>query len=330
HFNMITFPEMDNESLQHVFGTILTHWIDTKMTKAPGEVSTAFTQVVKSTVDVFNTIRRELLPTPLKSHYTFNLRDLSAVFVGVLMGNPKKLTDKLSVVKLWCHECERVFSDRLISVEDRSWFRDLLCTKCKDDFRVVSENVYVKEKGERLIFADFMVDTDPRPYEEIGDFKKLREVCYEFQEDYITEMNGSLKLVLFDHALDHLARIARVLRQPKGHALLLGVGGSGRQSLTRLASYINEFEIFQIEISKSYGIPQWHEDLKNVLQMAGLKRKPTVFLFNDTQLFNESQLEDLNNILNTGDVPTIYEPPELENIYNTMRPICQAEGKPLT
>ncbi|GKT35961.1 Dynein heavy chain, partial [Aduncisulcus paluster] len=64
HFNMITFPEMDNESLQHVFGTILTHWIDTKMTKAPGEVSTAFTQVVKSTVDVFNTIRRELLPTP--------------------------------------------------------------------------------------------------------------------------------------------------------------------------------------------------------------------------------------------------------------------------
>ncbi|GKT18972.1 Dynein axonemal heavy chain 1, partial [Aduncisulcus paluster] len=89
-------------------------------------------------------------------------------------------------------------------------------------------------------------------------------------------------------------------------------------------------EIFQIEISKSYGIPQWHEDLKNVLQMAGLKRKPTVFLFNDTQLFNESQLEDLNNILNTGDVPTIYEPPELENIYNTMRPICQAEGKPLT
>lgn len=67
---------------------------------------------------------------------------------------------------------------------------------------------------------------------------QMMHVIEEYMEDYNQINTAKLKLVLFMDAMSHICRISRTLRQALGNALLLGVGGSGRSSLTRLASHM--------------------------------------------------------------------------------------------
>nr|XP_019941835.1 PREDICTED: dynein heavy chain 1, axonemal [Paralichthys olivaceus] len=323
HFNLLSFTEMEDTSKKRIFSTILGSWMDGNMSKRePGRPVPAIQPLneplVDATIQVYATITLQLLPTPSKSHYTFNLRDLSKVFQGILMAEAGMIEDKLQLLQLWYHESCRVFQDRLVCAEDRDWFNTLLKDHIQE-FDCSSEEVV---SGQPVLYGDFMIPgADHKVYTRIEDKEELAKVMEEYMDNYNQTSTTKIKLVLFMDAIEHVCRISRILRQPLGNALLLGVGGSGRQSLTKLASHMSDYECFQIELSKNYGQTEWKEDIKSIMLKAGLQNQQITFLFVDTQIKSESFLEDINNILNSGDVPNLYATDEQERILTAMKPV---------
>eukprot|EP00741_Cyanophora_paradoxa_P012299 tig00000169_g11885.t1 len=320
HFNVVSFTEMEDSSLGRIFNTITDAFLGRGFAEG---VQRLGPKLVEATIAVYNAACKGLLPTPSKSHYTFNLRDVSKVIQGLLMADGRKVAEPVQFIRLWAHESARVFRDRLVDSTDAAWFDALVREQIETIMGVEYKAVVTSP---RLIYGDFMVPgADPRTYDEISDMEKLKRIVEEYLDEY-NNINMPMKLVMFLDAIEHVSRIARVLRQPQGNCLLLGVGGSGRQSLSRLATYISEYSIFQIEISKNYRLAEWREDLKRLLKTAGLEGKPVVFLFSDTQIVSEAFLEDINNLLNSGDVPNMFRDDDLGVIFEKMTPLLQAAG----
>lgn len=319
HFHMIWLTNLSVESMQHIFSNILHGYLHAHLPHLE-ELSDP---MVESSINIYLQIQKELLPTPQKSHYTFNLRDLSKVFQGVLMVKPKHIPDADALIKLWCHEGQRVFRDRLINEGDREWYNNAILQQLHTN---LNGSHYSLEDFSHLIYGNF-VNRNDRDYQILTDRKKVGAVLSEYLEEYNLSFSSRMELVFFNDAIEHVTRISRVLSQPRGNALLVGVGGSGRQSLTRMASFMADYKCRQIEITRGYGMADWHDNLKEILFTAGAKNLSTVFLFTDTQIVMETFLEDINNILNSGEVPNLFENDDWERIITAVRPLCKAAGK---
>jgi len=324
HFNLVTYSAMSESDITMIYTKILNAFL-----RGYSEsIVEAIPRIVKASIDLYNYIEQTLLPTPDRSHYTFNLRDMANVFQGVCSSEAKKITEYTSIVKLWAHENLRVFGDRLINDGDGKLLSGAINEKIQKDFNLEPSQVF---EHERLIFTHFMnpnLPEEQKVYEEVTDTEQLVYIVSEYLEGYNDKnIKKQMKLVMFLDACCHVTRICRVLKQPQGNVLLLGVGGSGRQSLSKLAAYImDDSEVRQIEITKSYNMQQWRDDLRDALKFAGMKNERVIFMLVDTQIIDEQMLEDVNNVLNSGDVPNLYKPDDWEDIASVGKPECQRKG----
>ncbi|XP_060028831.1 dynein axonemal heavy chain 3 isoform X1 [Erinaceus europaeus] len=334
HLNILSISAFEDEILNKIFSSIADWHFGRGFDVAflrHGKI------LVNATMTIYRAAVENFLPTPSKSHYVFNLRDFSRVIQGVLLCPHTHLQDVEKLIRLWIHEIYRVFYDRLTDHEDRQVFFNMMKETTSNCFKQTVEKVLihlspsgkiVDDNIRSLFFGDFFKpESEPKIYDEITDLKQLTVVMEYYLEEFNNISKAPMSLVMFKFAIEHISRICRVLKQDKGHLLLVGIGGSGRQSASKLSTFMNSYELYQIEITKNYSGSDWREDLKKIMLQVGVATKCTVFLFSDNQIKDESFVEDINMLLNTGDVPNIFPADEKADLVEKMQTAARTEGE---
>ncbi|KAJ7340954.1 hypothetical protein JRQ81_004241, partial [Phrynocephalus forsythii] len=324
-----------NASIDKIFGIIGCGYFHPCRNFKP-EVCDMITKLVSAGRILWQWTKVKMLPTPSKFHYIFNLRDLSRIWQGMLTIKSEECSDIVTLLALFKHECTRVIADRFVCEEDENWFNNSFA-------RVVDEHIdptLVSEIQAEPYFVDFLrempeptgeepedfVFEAPKIYELIPSFEFLSEKLQFYQKQYNEAVRGGfLDLVFFKDAITHLVKISRIIRTACGNALLVGVGGSGKQSLSRLASFIAGYKIFQITLTRSYNVSNLTDDLKLLYRVAGAEGKGITFIFTDNEIKDEAFLEYLNNLLSSGEISNLFPRDEMDEITQGLIPVMKKE-----
>uniref|UniRef100_A0A8C4UZ95 Dynein axonemal heavy chain 17 n=1 Tax=Falco tinnunculus TaxID=100819 RepID=A0A8C4UZ95_FALTI len=319
HFCVFALCIPGRDALSRIYSTILTQHLTSG--NFSGAVQKSAQQLIALALGLHQKVAATFLPTAIKFHYIFNLRDFSNIFQGLLFSTPECLKQPQDLVKLYLHESNRVYRDKMVEENDYGTF-DKIQLEMVKKFYDVSANAMALRMNVYCHFAKGIGEPSYRP---VPSWEELNQVLVEALDNY-NEVNAAMNLVLFEDAMCHVCRINRILESPRGNALLVGVGGSGKQSLTRLAAFISSLEVFQITLRKGYGIPDLKVDLANQYLKAGVKNVGTVFLMTDAQVVDEQFLVLVNDFLASGEIPDLFPDDEVENIINSMRNEVKGRG----
>ena len=312
----MNFPGVD--SLQSIYSQILGGFLKV----FPTSLQKVSERLVTCALALHKKVATSFLPTAVKFHYVFNLRDLSNIFQGILFVAKDKIKDPVDLIRLFIHESSRTYGDKMVDDVDQGLLGRLQLDIFKKGFEELDYNAI---KAEPVIFSHFANGLGNPQYGQVKEWSAMRKLQDEAQALY-EESFAAMNLVLFEDAMNHICRINRILESPRGNALLVGVGGSGKQSLSRLAAFISNMEVFQITLRKGYGLADLKIDLAALYMKSGVKKLPVVFLLTDSQVADEKFLVQINDLLASGNIPGLFADDEVDSIIVSMRPEAKTLG----
>ncbi|KAG1714043.1 Dynein heavy chain 3, axonemal [Nymphon striatum] len=346
HFNVIGIDDLD----EHTISTILTKVCreHIKMAAYDLPVQNFMKNIIDSTIEVYRCMEK-IIPTH-SSHLLimFNFREISRVLLPVFVIPDSFLQDSKKMIKLWLHETSRVFCDKLSNDSHRTYLfdviKDVLPKHFKRNIGAVIKG-FKKSNDSSSIFQDLHFGnykstvTQEKIYDEIKNVDEITVVMKKYLQKYNMQHKIPMKLVMFTYIVEQVSKICRILSQKDGHALLIGMSGSGKKSATKLATFIQQHEMYEIKATKNYSDIEWRDDLKKVVILffrldkimetpaadftrfyhdKGMENKMVTFLLQDNQM-NQSFYEDLNTLLNTADITQLFTIEEKNEVVENMR-----------
>jgi dynein heavy chain 1, cytosolic len=175
--------------------------------------------LTRAMVEVYSASQNHFTPD-VQAHYIYSPRELTRWIRGIyeIVKACESLTLE-ELIRIWAHEGLRLFRDRLVNDEERTWTDQCIDNVAMKQFPKNGANVALERP---ILFSNWISKTySPVDSDNLREFVKARlKVFYEEEMD--------VPLVLFNDVLEHVLRIDRVFRQPQGHMLLIGISGSGK------------------------------------------------------------------------------------------------------
>uniref|UniRef100_M3XYI9 Dynein axonemal heavy chain 14 n=1 Tax=Mustela putorius furo TaxID=9669 RepID=M3XYI9_MUSPF len=319
HFSILVLPHPPQHALRAIFQAHLGMYFS--INNFTSNVQKCKDQIISCSLAVYSQVCQNMLPTPAKCHYLFNLRDVFKLLLGLLQAERVVINSREMAALFFVHEATRVFHDRLIEYTEKRLFYQLLSKEIENYFQSRFQALPDQPSNRG---RDINKAHRKKIYRNTNDYHKLANVLNEFQSRYFQGICVRMREVFFKEAIEHIARAARVLRQPGSHMLLIGIDGCGKETCATLACYLTECKLYRVPTSRNYAYMEFKEDFKRGFIQAGLEGNPTALIVTSLNSKQESFLEDLNSILNLRKILYLFENEELDSIALKMRSVEQS------
>jgi dynein heavy chain, axonemal len=152
HSWTVSIPFPENESLSQIYFTFLSGHLK----RFRSTVSEYAVTIVRASLMIHQAVCEKFKKTAINFHYEFNLRHLSNIFQGMMLSDPARYPEPDRMVRLWIHECERTYGDRLVSFDHLKLYRDSMFEIVKKNFTKLQFSKYFQgATPEALIFCNF-------------------------------------------------------------------------------------------------------------------------------------------------------------------------------
>ncbi|CRH00097.1 dynein heavy chain, putative [Plasmodium relictum] len=312
----INFPE--NNTVNSIFSAFLKdHFSNFKQ-----DVSDLIPSILKSTISLYYNIEKIFKRTATYFYYEFNLRDIHSIVKGLLTTTPATFQDCDKLLFLWLHECERVYSDKL-NKKDKKKYKSIIIDIIKKMYNKYEINKFVMKYDNSLLFSNFHKGSHDRSYDLCKNIEELTVFLTEELNEYNNFYN--LNIVLFNDAIRHICKLIRIVDNLKSHALLLGIGGCGKTTISKFSCYISSKTFFEMDFSTHCSDNDIKKYLQNIFHKCAMKNEDIILFLKESKI-HDSFFIYVNEYMCSNNIIDLYTKEEKDYIIHNMRNIAKSEG----
>ncbi|XP_040514464.1 cytoplasmic dynein 2 heavy chain 1 isoform X1 [Gallus gallus] len=324
----------DRDQLQTIYSAYLEPVLQKNLKNHPvWGSSPKIHQLAGSMVQVYEQVRAKFTVDD-HGHYLFTPCILTQWVLGLFRYN---LSDGPSmqtadhVLEIVAYEACRLFRDKIVGRKDLHVFDNILMKVFQSDwgsdFLDNMEDIFYVTWGahqEAFTTPGQALPPHGKPLGKLNStdlIDTIKKGVIHYGRD-----KKEIEILLFQEVLNYVSRVDRVLSFPGGSLLLAGRSGVGRRTVTSLVSHMHGAFLITPKISRGYELKQFRNDLKHVMELAGIEAQQVVLLLEDYQFVHPAFLEMINSLLSSGEVPGLYKSEELEPLLSPLKDQASQDG----
>ncbi|SCN60390.1 dynein heavy chain, putative [Plasmodium chabaudi chabaudi] len=313
----INFPE--NNTVNNIFSVLLKgHFTNFKQ-----DVADIVPSILKSTISLYYNIEKTFKRTATHFYYEFNLRDIHSIIKGLLTTTPNTFQDCDKLLFLWLHECERVYSDKL-NREDKKIYKNIIIDIIRKMYNKYEINKFVnKYDNNLLLFSNFHKGNHDKCYDQCKNIEELTLYLSEELNEYNNFYN--LNIVLFNDAIKHICKLIRIIDNLKSDALLLGIGGCGKTTISKFSSYVASKTFIEIDFSRHCTDNDIKKYLQNIFHRCVMKNEDIILFLKESKIHDNFFIY-INEYMCTNNIINLYTKEEKDYVINNIRSIAKSEN----